>query len=84
MACGAVVLATRVGGVPDLIKDDDTGFILTDNTPETIAAGIIKALRYDRLEEISQNAYRLIEREYSYDSMVEKCHRLLGELTHGI
>jgi glycosyltransferase involved in cell wall biosynthesis len=83
MACGAVVLATRVGGVPDLIKDGDTGFILHDSSPEAIAAGIIKALRYDGLAEISQNARRLIEREYSYDGMVAKCRRLLEELTGG-
>ncbi len=83
MACGSVVLATRVGGVPDLIKDNDTGFILTDNTPETIASGIIKALQSDKLGEISQNACRLIEREYSYDSMVEKCQNLLDELSGG-
>jgi glycosyltransferase involved in cell wall biosynthesis len=81
MACGAVVLATRVGGVPDLIKDGETGFILTDNSPENIAAGIIKALRHGRLAEISRNARRLIEQEYSYDSMVQKCQRLLDELT---
>jgi glycosyltransferase involved in cell wall biosynthesis len=83
MACGAVVLATRVGGVPDLIKDGETGFILTDNSPENIAGGIIKALRHDRLLDISVNARCLIEDEYSYDSMVEKCRRLLAELTGG-
>ncbi len=70
--------------MPDLIKDTDTGFIIADNSPETIAAGIIKSLRYNGLEEISQNACRLIEREYSYDSMVAKCRRWLDELTEGV
>jgi glycosyltransferase involved in cell wall biosynthesis len=83
MACGAVVLATRVGGVPDLIKDGETGFILADNSPEAIAAGIVKALRYGGLGEIAGNARRLIEEEYSYDSTVQKCRRLLDELTGG-
>jgi glycosyltransferase involved in cell wall biosynthesis len=83
MACGAVVLATRVGGVPDLIKDGETGFLLEDNSPENIAAGIIKALRHDNLGKISQNARGLIQREYSYDSVVQKCRQLLDELTGG-
>ena len=83
MACGAVVLSTRVGGIPDLIKDGETGFILADNSPETIAEGIIKALRHDKLTEIAQNARRLIEREYSYESMVQKCRQLLDKLGDG-
>jgi len=83
MACGAVVLATGVGGVPDLIKDGETGFILADNSPETIAAGIARALEHGGLAEIARNARGLIEREYSYDSMVQKCQRLLDELMGG-
>ena len=35
MSCGTPVLATPVGGVPDLIEDGITGFILEDNFPET-------------------------------------------------
>jgi glycosyltransferase involved in cell wall biosynthesis len=81
MACGAAVLATRVGGIPDLITDGETGFILADNSPENIAAGIIRALRHEKLEDVIQSARRLIEREYSYESMVQKCRRLIDELT---
>ena len=35
--CGTPVLATSVGGAPDLIKDDETGFIMEGNSPECIA-----------------------------------------------
>ena len=72
MACGAVVLATPVGCVPDLIKDGETGFIMEDNSPECIARNVIRALNYPCLEQIAQNARRLIEREYAYEPMVEK------------
>ena len=81
MACGAVVLATRVGGVPDLIKDNETGFLLEDNLPGTIAENIIRALNHPKLAEIVQNARKLIEQEYSYEIMVKKCKHLLDELT---
>lgn len=80
MACGAVVLATPVGGVPDLIKDGETGFILENNSPECIARNVIRALEHPNLNEIVENARKLIEEEYSYEVMVRKCRESLNEL----
>ena len=83
MACGTPVLATPVGGVPDLIKDGETGFILEDISPECIARGVIRALEHPKLEEIGQNGRRLIEREYSFEPMKEKCRLALSKLAAG-
>ena len=83
MACGAVVLATPVGGIPDLIKDGETGFILENNSPECIAETVIRALEHPNLEEIVKNARKLIEDEYSYEVMVRKCRDSLDELMRG-
>jgi len=80
MACGAVVLATPVGSIPDVIKDGETGFILEDNSPECIAKNVIRALEHPNLEEIVKNARNLIEEEYSYEVMVRKCRDSLDEL----
>ena len=52
MGCGTPVLATPVGGVPDLIKDGKTGFIMGDNSPECIAKNVIRALEHPNPEEI--------------------------------
>ena len=82
MACGAVVLATPVGGIPDLIKDGETGFILENNSPECIARGVINALKHTRLDEIAQSARQLIEREYAYDTMVDKYRQALDILNN--
>lgn len=56
MACGAVVLATPVGGVSDPLKSGETGFILEDNSPECIGRIITKALECPPLDEISKKA----------------------------
>ena len=68
MACGTIVLATSVGGIPDLIKDDVTGFLLENNSPDCIAHGILRVLNHRRLDVISDNARKLIENTYSYDN----------------
>lgn len=83
MACGTPVLATPVGGVPDLVKDGETGFIMEDNSPECIARNVTRALNHPKLDEIGQNACRLIQQEYSYQIMVEKCRHALEELMKG-
>jgi glycosyltransferase involved in cell wall biosynthesis len=81
MACGTPVLATRVGAVPDIIADGKTGFIMEDNSPECIANNVIRALNHPNLDRISGNARAFVEREYSYEAMKEKWHRLLTSLS---
>ena len=83
MACGTPVLATPVGGIPDLVKDGETGFIMENNSPECIAENVIRALEHPNLDEIVKNARKLIEDEYSYEVMVRKCRDSLNELMKG-
>lgn len=83
MACGVVVLATPVGGIPDLVKDGETGYILQDDSPECIARNVIRALEHLNLEEMSQNARRLIEQEYAFHIISEKWKLMLVELVSG-
>lgn len=44
-ACGAVCVATRVGGVAEVISDPDTGFLVAPESPEALADGLVRALR---------------------------------------
>ena len=83
MACGTPVLATPVGGIPDLIKDGETGFIMENNSPECIAKNVIRALEHPNLDEIVKNARKLIEDEYSYEPMVQKCRAAFNEPMRG-
>lgn len=71
MACGTPVLATPVGGIPDIIKDEETGFTLEDNSPECIAKNITRILEYPKLDEVIKRAHNLIAKEYSYEPTVK-------------
>ena len=82
MACGTPVLATSVGGVPELIKDRETGFILENNSPQTIAQGIIRALSYPNIDGIVRNAHILIENEYTYEATTDRFRNLFASLTN--
>jgi glycosyltransferase involved in cell wall biosynthesis len=81
MASGVIVLATAVGGIPDLVKPNATGFLLPNNTPECIANNILGVLDSEQLDELAVNAYQLILQNYSYDAIVMKYDGLLKALT---
>ena len=65
MACGSIVLSTPVGGIPDLVKDGKTGFLLESNDPACIARGVLRVLNYPDLDKIANNARNLIEIDYT-------------------
>ena len=77
MACGTPVLATPVGGTPDVIRDEVTGFIMEDNSPGCIARNVLRVLSHPNLEQVSENARALIEQEYTYQAAVERYRKIL-------
>ena len=77
MACGTPVLATPVGGVPDVIKDGETGFIMENNSPECIAENVERVLNYPCLNEIVKNARELVKKEFTYEAAVGRYRKIL-------
>lgn len=77
MASGTPVLATSVGGIPEIIIDGETGFIMPNNTPDCIAANIIRAIESSKLNFIADNARKIIENEFTYSAQIEKWKALL-------
>lgn len=72
MSCGTPVLITPVGAIPDIIKDNRTGFIMENLSREYIAEKIVKVLSSQDLDLISENASRLINNKYSYEAAVRR------------
>jgi len=72
MSCGTPVLVTMVGGVGDVVKDKENGFILRNRSPQQIANDVLKILKYARVNEIITNARKLIEREYNFEAVAKR------------
>jgi glycosyltransferase involved in cell wall biosynthesis len=79
MGCGTPVLASPVGGIPDLVTDGETGFLLRDNSPSEIAQTIVRVVDDPRLEIVAQRARALIEREYSLSAAARRYETILGQ-----
>jgi glycosyltransferase involved in cell wall biosynthesis len=81
MACGTPVLATPVGAIPDIVKDNETGFLLKSNDPRHIAERIIELInKPELLEKVSVNAYNFVRENFSYEKTLESWRRILSEL----
>lgn len=80
MACGAVVLATSVGAISEYIKDEETGFLMKDNSPKCIIENAIRALNCPELDRIARNARSLVEREFSYEVAVRSWQSALESI----
>jgi glycosyltransferase involved in cell wall biosynthesis len=81
MACGTPAYATPVSGVPDVVLEAETGFLMEDINGETIATTIEAVLERDDLVEISRNARTLIETEYSFEGAIDRYRQILADIT---
>lgn len=68
MASGLPVIGTPVGGIPDFLKDGETGLFCEVGNPDDIAGKIIKLLEdVDLRNKLAHNGRRLVEEKYDWD-----------------
>ncbi len=82
MACGCIVLATTVGGIPGIIKDKNTGVLMEDNTPECICKHLVEIICSSEsdLNNIQNNAVNLIHNHFSFSCVLERWKKIIDPL----
>ena len=80
LACGTPVLATPVSGVPDVVREGETGFFMTDHTGIETAEQIGEVIVRADLPSIAENCRQLMESEYSYKVAVARYRSILARL----
>jgi len=77
MAAGLPVVASRVGGIPELVADGITGHLIPPGDPQSLASAILDLLdRPDRAAAFGQAGRMRTAREYSFDRMVRQFETL--------
>lgn len=79
-ACGTPVYATPVSGVPDVIRDEETGFIIENVDTEIIIEEITNIFMRDDLFQISETSRQVIKDQYSFDAAVGRYRKILNEI----
>ena len=73
MASGLPVIATRIGGNPELVVENTTGVLVPTANPEAMAQAMVNYVRQPILMRQHGEAGRIrIEREYSMEAMVRQ------------
>ena len=81
MACGTPVLAPAIGGVVDIVKDCETGFVLSKTDPECIAKSVSQILAgsEDEMAEVVEKGVALVNKRYSFTAAVERYRGIVGQ-----
>lgn len=81
MAAGVPVVATRVGGIPELVDDGVTGLLVPPRDPQQLAGAICRILDDRELHaSFSRAARRRVRERFSLERMVRDTEALYLEL----
>ncbi|MDO8736774.1 MAG: glycosyltransferase [Thermoleophilia bacterium] len=72
MACGVPVIATDVGGIPDVITDHEDGLLVPPRDPQALAGAISYIIDNPvAAERLAENAYKKVLEEYDWGRIIE-------------
>ena len=70
-ACNIPIVSTDVGGVKDIILEDETGFIVPKNNPIIFAEKLLLLTENkEKREKMSQKGWTFVERNFHYERLV--------------
>lgn len=77
MACRKAVVATAVGGTPEVVVHDQTGLLVPPGDSDAMAAALIRVLRDSALRaEMGRRGRARVEQEFTVSQMVDRNQRL--------
>ena len=78
LACGTPVLASPVSGVPDVVREGETGFLIDSREPPALTRDIETILDERDRAGISATGRQLIESEYSFEAACRRYREILS------
>lgn len=82
MAAGTPIVASRTGGVPDVVKDGKTGILVRPGDYQALAEAIYRVLTNPRLSKsLSINALKFVQSNLSWSKVAERILALYKSIT---
>jgi glycosyltransferase involved in cell wall biosynthesis len=74
MACGTPVVASSLGGIPEIVRDGDTGFLVSPGDERALADRIAVLLRDERCwQAMSRAAADHVAERFTWDRVAVRC-----------
>ncbi|GAB4258710.1 MAG: glycosyltransferase family 4 protein [Deferrisoma sp.] len=71
MSVGVPAVGTNIGGIPEIIEEGRTGYVVTPGDPEALARAVVRLLQDpERAREMGEAGRRKIEEEFSVEAKV--------------
>jgi glycosyltransferase involved in cell wall biosynthesis len=83
MASGIPVIASRIGGIPELVEDGKTGFLFEAGNPADLAAKMERLVAEPRLREALGRNGQIRMRDNTYPKQVQSLLRIYRNLATG-
>ncbi len=80
-AAGVPVVATAVGGTPEIIEDGVSGYLVESGNPAALAGGIVKMLSNDaQRRAMGLHGQKVVKDRFSFASQAREYERLFDSL----
>jgi glycosyltransferase involved in cell wall biosynthesis len=81
LAAGKAVVATKVGGLPEVVDHGRTGLLVTADHPEELSAAVLSLLRDDvRRNAMGQRAAQAARERFDLTASVSALQRLYAQM----
>ena len=82
MSSGTPVLATRVGGIPEIVTDSENGWLIESNDPAGVGSKLLELSRDpESLGRVARSARDTVYPQFSLDRFLADLHKLYATLT---
>jgi glycosyltransferase involved in cell wall biosynthesis len=73
LALGKPVVAAKSGGIPEIIKNGESGLLVSPADPKALSEGIIRMLTDDELaKRVARTGKSVVKQKFTIDTMVER------------
>lgn len=80
MAVGKPVVASKVGGIPEIVKQGENGILVEPNDVNLLSEAIVSLLEDEqKVEMMGKKGYNLIRNNFSIEKIVEKMEKIYEE-----
>jgi glycosyltransferase involved in cell wall biosynthesis len=84
LAAGRVVVASNVGGIPEMITDGENGILVPSHDPSALASAILSLFTHpDRAAQLAAAGHEMVHAEFCIDYMLRDIEAIYATAVGG-